>query len=231
MSREQIDQVATALRLFHHDGEPIELRRKFPDPKPKTRGKVECAWFSDINEAAIAIVKMDATGKYAALWHGINPRDVPKSRCTMIWSAERGYGGKAEDIKERRHIFLDFDRRDDGDKATTFATEEELDACRNVRAAVIVELAALGWPEPMLVQSANGSHAFYRVADCPNTTESEVVVAQLYADFETLHGTPAVKIDQSVKDIARVAAIPWTHSRKFPGGPRLIVPESELWPL
>lgn len=230
MSRERIDQVAAALRLFHHDGEPIELRRKLPDPRPKTKGKVECAWFSDIDEAAINIVKMDASGKYAALWHGINPREVPKSRCTMIWSAQSGYGGKAEDIKVRRFIFLDFDRRDDGDKATTFATKEELDACRDVRAAVIEDLAALGWPEPMLVQSANGSHAFYRVSDIPSTPESEYWVPQLYADLETMHGTSAVKIDQSVKDIARVAAIPWTHSRKFSGGPRLIVPESEVWP-
>ena len=228
MSREQIEQVAAALRLFHHYGEPIELRRKMPDwtnaAGKKHKGAVECAWFPDAQSAAREAVMLDQSGKYVALWHGVNPRNVPASRCDQKWG---GAGGKAEDIAVRRFLFLDFDRSKDNDR---FATEEELFACRAVRTAVVAFLSEQGWGYPLLILSANGCHAFYALNGLSNTEDDEKRVVRLYASLSEVFATDAVKIDLSVKDIARVAAIPWTHSRKFNGEPRCVVLETEAWP-
>lgn len=116
------------------------------------------------------------------------------------------------DIARRRDFYVDVDPvRPRG----TNATDGEHEAARVVAEAVRADLATLGWPVPLTIDSGSGWHLHYLV-DLPNDKLSQQIVSKALKALAGRHNTDDVKVDPAVHNAARIARIPGTINRKGP---------------
>jgi P4 family phage/plasmid primase-like protien len=129
----------------------------------------------------------------------LNPSELVRSSTTVADAH----------IARREWLLLDFDpvrtsgkksdNSSDPEKAGAFAQAEE---CR-------AELAALGWPAPLVVDSGNGYHLRFRIElpnDAPALALVQGVLRSLKARYSMLDVTPS--------NAGRVAKLPNTWARK-----------------
>lgn len=133
-----------------------------------------------------------------------------------------------KEIQARRWFFIDADA---SRPAGISATDEEKAASRDMAQRIAEHLAGLGWPSPVITDSGNGFHLYYRI-DLP--AEDGGLVGKVLAKLQGLFGSDAVKVDQTVKNPARITKLPGTPVRKGDDTPErphrmarlLSVPES-----
>lgn len=129
-----------------------------------------------------------------------------------IRSDFRGPGGaKDADIEYRVWTLIDIDRKGD---TSCPASEEELDAAKALARSIRDYLASLGWPLPLIMESGNGLHLYYPLANLEN---SEAVTAQIrrtLIGLATKFDTDVVGVDRVVYNAARITKIPGTIARK-----------------
>lgn len=120
-----------------------------------------------------------------------------------------------KDVTRRRIFYVDIDPvRPKG----TNATDEEHEAARVVAEAVMGDLAARGWPTPIVVDSGSGWHLHYAV-DLPNDRLAQSIVSKALKALPARHDTDAVKVDPAVHNAARIVRLPGTWNRKGPNTP------------
>ncbi len=119
------------------------------------------------------------------------------------------------DVLSRRWLLIDIDRRRKKGDPETNATEAEKLAVVEVAYRVSDWLWELDWPNPVMTDSGNGTHLFYRV-DLPNDPLSRVLLKTVLVEAEKRFGTPAVHIDPVVVDARRISKLPGTWARKGP---------------
>jgi len=95
----------------------------------------------------------------------------------------------------------------DLDVADTFYRQTANDAARMVSNHFV----ALGWPQPWVMDSGNGSAVLWRV-DLPVDTALLQRVGEYVASLDI---PPGVKVDLGVYDLARIYKLPGTMNRKF----------------
>ena len=91
------------------------------------------------------------------------------------------------------------------------ATDEEKAAAREVLEAVRKDLRDRGWPEPMVVDSGNGFHLWYRI-NLP--ADDGGLIERTLKALASIHDTPAAKLDTSVYNPSRIVKLPGTWARK-----------------
>ncbi|MBN9524461.1 hypothetical protein J0H58_39095 [bacterium] len=118
-------------------------------------------------------------------------------------------GATDEDVFARNFFFVDADpiRR----PAEISATDEEKAAARAVIAGVKDDLVTRGFPPPMVVDSGNGYHAWFRIG---LPADDGGKVKALLDALARRHGTGKVKIDVKVANPSRLCKIPGTYARK-----------------
>lgn len=138
------------------------------------------------------------------LYHGINP-------------PRKGLGGSAKvgDIVRRSWLLVDVDPRRPKDVCST---GEEKEAARAVIDHLVGELCDAHWPNPVIVDSGNGYHAYYRVF-LPADDASRRLVKRCLAALAKLFDSPLAQVDVKVCDAPRIAKAPGTWSRKGPDSP------------
>ncbi len=119
------------------------------------------------------------------------------------------------DVLSRRWLLIDIDRRRKKGDPETNATEAEKLAVVEVAYKISDWLWELDWPNPVMSDSGNGTHLFYRV-DLPNDPLSRALLKSVLVEAEKRFGTPAVHIDPVVVDARRIAKLPGTWARKGP---------------
>ncbi len=119
---------------------------------------------------------------------------------------------KTGDVLSRRWFLVDVDRRGAGE---TNASEPEKLLVTEVAYRVSDYLWELGWPNPVMSDSGNGNHLYYRV-DLPNDPLSRSILKAVLAKLKSRFDAPTVEIDGKVIDARRISKLPGTWARKGP---------------
>jgi len=200
--RQAIDreEAARALRLFWEPGERYAIQAL-------RSGWWGISGFADGSEAAVESALNDAArfvgeaGTYITL----NPLNADFTR------PEKG-AWKVGDIARRVWMMVDVDPTRASD---TNSTDAEKAAAHEIAIGVIADLDALGFPEPIMGDSPNGHHLYYRV-DLPNDKPSQKLLAALLKGLASRHDTPLATIDTQVASARLSTKLYGTWARKGP---------------
>jgi putative DNA primase/helicase len=167
----------------------------------------------------IAEESLTADGVYLTP-HGGQNHDLIKSWCSLrpIIKGSGHLVTHDEDVPERRFLIVDVDpvRAVAGEMATE---EEKGEAYRTMQTLTPFMLWR-GWSDPLVVDSGNGYHLYYRLANpqpggsADSSTDPIAVVLKL---LNAKFGTPGANIDTNVFNAARLMRIPGTVTRKGSG--------------
>jgi hypothetical protein len=128
------------------------------------------------------------------------------------------------DIEMVEKIFIDVDRaksvrataNGNFKEAQSPASQKELDESRRVLDSINGWLSIRGWPDPYIVQSGNGYHAYYSTdgdaieADPANSFLRKTFLRALAHEFNNSHS----QVDQGVYNNARITKIIGSMARK-----------------
>ena len=199
------------LRTIHAEGNTFEIRiLKSLEHGCKEAGN-SSGYFRDAKTAVDALDRFwgDHDGGHAYVTvnpvHGMYHERAPDG---FRWARQTT---KDEDIVRRNWIYIDFDPARPTDVS---ATAEEKAKAWAVCGEAKAWLSGQGWPEPIVVDSGNGYHLYYR-CDLESKDETHHEVLKVLGDRFGLKtkGAP-VDVDQSVHNPSRIAKIPGVVSRK-----------------
>ncbi|HEY1192457.1 MAG TPA: hypothetical protein VGE74_32840, partial [Gemmata sp.] len=114
-----------------------------------------------------------------------------------------------EHVTRRRWLVVDTDPK--RPIARISATDAEKLAARAVLDGVRDDLRARGFAEPMICDSGNGFHAWYRI-DLP--TDDGKLVEHTLKRLARRHDTEHATVDTSVFNASRIMKVPGTWARK-----------------
>jgi hypothetical protein len=204
-----IAETAAWLRVLIAPDQIVELRAlgvQRGRERPHTcSGFYDAQHLDAMAEAAVNISEI-ARGVYFTL-NPLRP-DILARRANRIDRAEEGALSKDVDVIRRRWLLIDADPVRDPHISSTDV--EKLAALERVR-AIRADLAAEGWPAPILADSSNGHHLLYRV-DLP--ADDGGLVERCLKALAAKYDTSAVHIDQKVYNAARICKLYGTVSRK-----------------
>lgn len=128
-----------------------------------------------------------------------------------------------EDVTARRYLIIDVDPVRPRAFKKHSATDAEKAQAFAVMKAVRNDLKRLGWSAPLVVDSGNGYHAYYRLCEpLPGGAVADSIadpLAQLLRTLKARFDTPGAEIDPTVFNASRVMKVPGTPSRKGPNTP------------
>lgn len=116
-----------------------------------------------------------------------------------------------DDIAHRDLLLIDIDR---AQKAKQPATDEEIEAAKQLADTVMAYLETNDWPDPIRVMSGNGHHLYYVLPDFANDEVSKQYVKRLLKSLSREFDNETVKIDTSVYNASRVTKVVGTIARK-----------------
>jgi hypothetical protein len=171
----------------------------------------------------------DAMVQAAAHWSGKAPgvyRTLNPVNPALLARADNRVKTRARetttdaDIIARKWIFIDADAvRPSGISASDEEHELALGRMRGIRLFLLQE----GWPEPVLVDSGNGGHLYFRLS-LRNDDASHNLVQRVLQALARRFNDDRVKIDETVHNAARIVRMPGTLTGKgdhFNGRPNL----------
>lgn len=124
-------------------------------------------------------------------------------------------GISATDIQKYQFMFVDIDvaglRQDDGKKRNS--TEKEHQEAFQVARKAKGILTNWGFPEPLVIDSANGYHLIYPLIGIKATKSSEALLKKCLRVLATRVDTERCKIDTVVSDRARKIKLPGSSNR------------------
>jgi len=197
VSADRQAEIRAGLELFHDPGEVIELRAF------DSAGAVTYGYFDDLGQAAHACAALDGQ---AAVYHTLNvidPALLARSANRMRRAGKRALATADHNVIRRHFLPVDFDAvRPAGISANDAEHDAAVRLARQCRAYLIGEL---GWPADgiVLADSGNGGHLDARI-DLPNDPESLTLVAGCLEALAHRFDDDLVKIDQTVKNAARI---------------------------
>ncbi|MDG3006613.1 hypothetical protein [Paludisphaera mucosa] len=125
-------------------------------------------------------------------------------------------GFRSQDIERRVWFLVDVDpHRGKGEEKKVNATDAEKAAVFEVLGATMEHAERLGWPAPILIDSGNGGHLYWRV-DLPNNAFGQQTLRSIIKGWKAILDTKAASIDPGVHDAKRIAKLPGTWARKGP---------------
>lgn len=192
--------------VFHSDSPLTEVRLL---GKVSGRSRTASGYFKDCEMALEAIQSFEyELGAYAPInailegCYGRSQRDCIIENASPTTSEN--------DIEGRRWLMIDFDPvRPSG----TNATDAEKEEARKVMVAVGVFLRDQGFTAPVIADSANGYHLYYRV-NLANNSDNTKLVVDFLTVLDMFFSTEACSIDRQVSDPNRISKIIGTRTVK-----------------
>lgn len=188
---------------------------KAPDQLTEVRilGKskaVYSGYFNNPDDMISEIRKYDGIGGIYATINEINDACAGREQAGRIIKTPKATTNDKE-ISTRRIILLDFDperpsdtNSTDAEKALAYAKMKE----------VYRYLRDQGFSSPVVADSSNGYHLYYKV-DIPNTEDNTKLVENFLKALDMIFSdTTTVKVDTSVYNASRIAKIIGTQSNK-----------------
>lgn len=211
--RASVEDVRRFLSLLARPGDVFELRGL---ARVNGQQHVTTGFFDDIEQ--LVLTAADRSGRDDGVYLTINPVNpallarAPKNK---VRRAGSGDTTSDRDVARRRSILVDVDPiRPTGISSTNEEHAAALALARRIRD----ELAARGWPQPILADSGNGGHLIYAVDlavdDAGLVSRVLANLSKLYSKPTADDGTPALKVDEKVFNPARISKIYGTLTRK-----------------
>jgi hypothetical protein len=219
--RESLEQLRRFVPTFIAGTNQLVAELRAPDVPQRYRRPATVSGFFELTTAEGCQRLWEAVGQLIAaapedqpdgVYLTVNPLDPAllaraKNR-TKVCGNRQSVCASDRDVLCRRWLPIDVDPvRPSG----ISATDDEKAAARLVLDGVRDDLCGCGWPEPMLLDSGNGYHLWYRV-DLP--TEDGGLVSRALRVLATRHDTAAATIDTSVSNPSRILKLPGTWARK-----------------
>jgi hypothetical protein len=183
-------------RLLWRDGDVRELR------VPRHDGRRTASGYFD-DPAALAAAAAGFDGR-ANVYLSLNPV-LPALLARAAGRVERNASSTTADADVARRAWLPIDI-DPVRPAGISASEEEVGSARATARAVRAYLAELGWPEPIAAHTGNGFLLLYAI-DLPNDEPARGLVNGVLAHLAERFDGPAVKIDRTMGNAARIIAL------------------------
>ena len=202
------EEIVRALTLWFQPGDVFEIRALGATTGMNNRPHTESGYF-DYDHAAEAA---DAIGKIRTadgIYVTINPvkRDLLARAVYKLRFGKDLQTTADGNVERRRWLLVDCDPiRESGIASTDAEHDLAIGKAKEIRDG----LASLGWPLPILTDSGNGAHLFYRVdlpADDGGLVQSVLSVLHTASDEH-------VEVDVSVFNPARIVRVPGTMNRK-----------------
>lgn len=212
MPRPDIEETARFWAAIAREGEVREIRALHCKREGPRRWYGTSSGYVDHADGFLDAVEgvdgRDAEGVYVTL----NPvAPALLSRAANHWKTGVRTATQDGEVARRRHLLVDVDPvRPTGISATAGEREAALAA----RDAIAEALASHGWPAPAVtMMSGNGGALIYRV-DLPNDAEAASLVERVLKGIGRAFDTPAVTVDTSTHNAARLCKIPGTVAAK-----------------
>lgn len=122
---------------------------------------------------------------------------------------------KSSAAVQRRWLLIDVDVVRERD---TNSTDAEHATAQEKTQQIADALAGEGWPAPLIADSGNGWHLYYRV-DLPNDKNSQVLLREVIKALAERYDDTHCAIDRKVHDARRISKLPGTLTRKGPSAP------------
>lgn len=167
--------------------------------------------FTDTKALARNAAALDAQGLATSTYFTLNPVSTtaiknPKNVNKVLRSPH--HATKDKDIARRGLYLIDVDPvRPSGISSTWEEKAEALVVLTQIRQYI----AALGWPEPIVIDSGNGYHLLYKGDGCNANSRAWVHVLKY---LDRTFSTESAKVDTSVGNPARISRLPGTWNRK-----------------
>ena len=115
------------------------------------------------------------------------------------------------DISHRDLLLIDIDR---AEKKSAPATDDDIEAARQVADAIKAFMEERGWSDPIRVMSGNGHHLYYVLAEMPNNEKSRLEIQATLMSLAHHFDDEVVKVDTVVFNASRITKVPGTIARK-----------------
>jgi len=173
------------------------------------RHRTVAGYFDDIALLANAAAQWD--GKAAGIYVTLNP--VNPALIARAANRAKPYADTTTsdaDVFRRQRLLVDVDpKRPSGIASTDAEHQAAIEKARRIREA----LRGMGWPEPLLIDSGNGSYLIYAI-DLLNSPQALILVNGVLAALKGMFEDDAVTIDTTVGNAARIVRIPGTLNAK-----------------
>lgn len=127
-----------------------------------------------------------------------------------------GEGTSDKDIARRKWLLIDIDPNKvvDGVKISDInSTNEELASTRTIGRNIYDYLKGVGFPEPVVCMSGNGTHIYYRIEE-PNDKETKALIDNFLASLAQKFSTDLADVDKGVGTAARLSKLYGTVPHK-----------------
>lgn len=173
------------------------------------RGGVDSGYFNDPAKAASAVMSYDGRSKgiYVTL-NPVAPTLLARGNNRMVGYAKETT--RDEEVIHRRWLMLDFDPMR---PAGISSSDEEHLAAVDVAHRCRLRLSDLGWAEPIVASSGNGSHLLYRI-DLPSDDAAKQLIKSCLRTVRMELTTESVDIDISVSNAAQLTKVYGTMACK-----------------
>ena len=161
--------------------------------------RIDSGYFDDLELLSRAAARYDgrAAGIYVTV-NVVNPALLARSANRVIQHAKLTTSDA--DVSHRRWLLVDLDPVR---PAGISSTESEHEAAHEVAAHLVADMAADGWPAPVIADSGNGAHVLWEV-DWPNTQEVTATIQSWLAYLAGRYGNHSVAVDRTVFNAARI---------------------------
>lgn len=195
-------EISKALKIFKSD-RPFEIRSFLQD------GQKLAGYYDKTETAAKDIVsQLDRSAK--AVYFVLN--EISEDHLKKGKIKQRSVMVKDSDILHRNWIFIDIDPVR---PAKTNATDEEKKTAEILLDNIINFLRDAGFPKPIVTDSGNGFHAYFKV-NLSNTPENKNLIYNFLKVLDEKFSNEAAKVDTTVYNAGRITKVPGTMTRKGP---------------
>jgi hypothetical protein len=203
--QEQVNSIRSFLRRIFSTGDAIEIRGLGAPGKGTMR-----LLTTDFSLAANVASKMSewSADVYFTL-NPIRPTSKYADRATWNWPYVNAvFTAGDKDIDTRNIYLVDVDPvRPSG----TAATAEQRDSAMKVATTIRQALTERGWPEPIVIDSGNGTHLLFKGDRCAPGGE---ILRHALKFLKSTFSTTAAEVDHSVHNAARISRLPFTMNKK-----------------
>ena len=202
------DEIVRGLRILISPGLTFEARALAGQRRGADNG-----YFRDIPTAANAICNSDHAGRvgiYVTV-NAVNPECYARAADCII----KDSGGFTTDgeVPSLRWLMIDIDpKRPKG----ISATDTEKAYAHRMAMRLKADLNFMyGWTlQPVIVDSGNGYHMYYKLVDLANLPENVALIKAVLVRLAELYDSDEVSIDTSVHNPSRIMRCPGTVARK-----------------
>jgi replicative DNA helicase len=202
-------EILRAVALLAEPGQLVELRLLDVHLQGQRFPATMSGYFDSVELLADGAVKYGcaAKGVYVTL-NPMNPALIARASNRLRTVGKRDPLTSDTDITKRRWLPIDLDP---GRPSGVSSTEQEHSLAVERAFEVREALRQMGWPDPIISDSGNGTHLLYRVELAANDNE---LVKRCLQALAQRFDDERVKIDQAVFNPARIWKLYGTISRK-----------------